>query len=260
MGTRTVLAVACSMLLTVSTIAFSSTDGAPGAGPAAEPRTGGVSARIGGNDISPACGFSDIAYSGVFRTEGLDYVTTAQFAAALRAVARGESRYSPAEIPQSWRAVAADWDTSRPGTDRLKALGDRGSNIPALVYLASMEYRLQAHRPKLKPAYPVLVRAATRDLEGRLAAKQALAARFAERTDAIGVKLYEAEIMGASGCAPGAVADARAELEQARRQAGDIRSSVQETESSFRKAERWAEMLLSRQRYASMRGLKCYAE
>ncbi len=260
MRTRTPLAVACLLLITLPAIAISSTDGAPAASPAAESRSGDAASRLAGADVTPACGFSDIAYSDVFRSEGLAYVTSTEFAAALRAVANGDSKYSPAEIPQSWRTAAADWDGTRPGLERLKSLGDRGSNIPALIYLASMEYRLRAGRPQLKPAYPVLVREATRDLEGRFAAKRQLAARFAERSDAIGVKLYQAELMGAAGCAPGAVADAKAQLDEARREARDVRSSVKDAESSFLKAERFAEMLLTRQQFASKRGLKCYAE
>ena len=260
MRTRTALSAACLLLLTVSGTAYSSTDGPPSASPAADKRGSEAAARLGGAAALPACSFSDVAYSDTFRAEGLGYVTSAEFAAALRAVVNGDSKYSPAEIPQSWRVAAAEWDGSRPGLERLKALGDRGSNIPALIYLASMEYRWKARRPQLKPAYPVLVRAATRDLEGRVAAKQQLAGRFAERMDAIGVKLYEAELMGAAGCAPGAVADAKAELDMARRGVTDVRSSVQDTESSLLKAERFAEMLVVRQRFASQRGLKCYAE
>lgn len=260
MRASTVLVAACLLLLTVAGTAFPSSDGAPAARPGVEPRSADLASRLAGGDARPASGFTDIAYSDVFRTEGLEYVTSVEYAAALRAVANGESKYSPAEIPPSWRAAAADWDGSRPGMERLRALGDRGSNIPALVYLASMEYRLRTRRPQLKPAYPVLVRAATRDLEGRFAAKQQLAERFAERSDAIGVKLYEAELMGAAGCAPGAVADAKAQLVEARREAADVRTSVKDAESSFLKAERFAEMLLARQQFASKRGLKCYAE
>jgi len=260
MRTRSAVTAACLLLLTISGTAFPSTDAPPSASPAVDNRGSDASAGFAGAGALPACRFSDIAYSDTFRSEGLGYVTSAEFAAALRAVANGDSKYSPAEIPQSWRAAVAEWDGSRPGLEKLKALGDRRSNIPALIYLASMEYRSKARSPQLKPAYPVLVRAATRDLEGRIAAKQQLAGKFAERTDAIGVKLYTAELMGAAGCAPGAVADAKAELDLARREATDLRYSVQDTESSFRKAERFAEMLLARQQFASKKGLKCYAE
>lgn len=158
MRTRSAVTAACLLLLTLSGAAFPSTDGPPSASPAVDNRSSDVSAGLAGAGTLPACRFSDIAYSATFRSEGPEYVTSAEYAAALRAVANGDSKYSAAEIPQSWR---------------------------------------------------------------------------------------------------GAVADAKAELDLARREATDLRDSVQDTESSFRKAERFAEMLLARQQFASKKGLKC---
>ncbi len=208
----------------------------------------------------PVCGCADIAYTDVFRSEGLGYITSAEFAKAVRAVANGESRYSPEDIPQSWRAVAADWGASRSGVAGLRLLQDKEACIPALVYLASMEYRQRSGRRDVKPAFPLYVREATQDLAGRAAAKRDLAVSFAKRESTIAAKIVEAERMGAAECAPGAVASAKAELERARRKAVEIRFSLKEAESGFQSAERSAETILTWQQFAAKTGRRCYTE
>lgn len=260
MRTAKLLLVPCLVFLGISGAAFSSTDPAPAAGPGAGRGGGGVSDRFEGIESLPVCACSDIAYTDLFRSEGLGYVTSAEFAKAIRAVASGESRYSPAEIPGAWRVAAADWGASRSGTAVLKFLEDREACIPALIYLASMEYRSSSGRRDVKPAFPLFVREATRDLAARAAAKRDLAVGFAKRENAIAAKIREAERMGAGECAPGAVASARTELERARRKAVEIRFSLKEAESGFRNAERSAETILTWQQFAAKTGRRCYAE
>ncbi len=258
MTTGKPLAVACLMLIAVSGTAFASTDGPSAGSPGADSMQIDTSPRLEAS--GPACGCADIAFTDVFTSERLAYVTAPEFAEALRAVARGESRYSPGEIPAGWQAAAEDWGSSRSGLAGLRLLQDSEACIPALIYLASMEYRLRLGRPGLKPVFPVFVRKATQDLAERAAAKGRLAGRFAQRRDAIAAKIQEAERMGAASCAPGALADAKAELDRARRGAGEVRSSLRDTESAFYSAERAADTILARQRFASRMGRRCYAE
>ncbi len=260
MRTTKLLLAMCLVLLVISGAAFSSTDPVPTAGPGGDGWGGNAAARLEGIESLPVCACSDIAYTDIFRSEGLGYVTSAEFAKAIRAVASGESRYSPAEIPGAWRVAAADWGTSRTGTAVLKLLEDREACIPALIYLASMEYRLLSGRRDVKPAFPLFVREATHDLAARAAAKRDLAVSFAKRESAIAAKILEAERMGAGGCAPGAVAGAKAELERARRKAVEIRFSLKEAESGFQNAERSAETILTWQQFAAKTGRRCYAE
>ncbi len=252
--------VTCLVLLCVSGTAFSSTDPAPNAGAGTEVRVTGPSDQAQGIESVPVCGCADIAYTDVFKSEGLGYISSQEFAGAIRAVANGESRYSPEEIPRAWRVAAANWGASSSGVAGLELLQDKDACIPALVYLASMEYRLRSGRREMRPAFPLFVREATKDLAARAAAKRDLAVSFAKRESSIAAKILEAERMGAGGCAPKAVADAKAELAHARRNAVEIRFSMKETESTFRNAERSAETILTWQQFAAKAGRRCYAE
>ncbi len=247
-------------LLAVSGIAFSATVPASTASQGPDQPAIGASASPEGIESVPACSCSDIAYTDVFKSRGFEYVTSPEFAKAVRAVASGESRYSPEEIPRGWLAAAQDWGASTSGVAGLRLLQDRDACIPALVYLASMEYRLSSGHKEAKPVFPLFVREATHDLWARAAAKRDRAVSFAKREDAIAAKILEAERMGAGGCAPGAVANARTELERARQKAVQIRYSLQEAESGFQSAERSADTILTWQQVALRTGRRCYAE
>ena len=267
------LSVAAVLAVAVSGSALSSSYPSAGVGAGGEMRDRAHSPALDAPGVPPAAGCPDIGYSDTFKSNGLGYVSSEEFSAALHAVASGDSRYSPDEIPPDWAATAAHWGSSsspRPARDAdparpsarasVRPEKDGESCSPSLVYLASMEYRLRVGRPALKPAFPVFVREATRDLVARADAKRELAARFAERTNAVAAKIRDAERMGAGDCAPGTLAAAKAELDRARREAAGVRSSVQETESSFVAAERFADTLLAGQRLAFSKGLRCYKE
>lgn len=274
------LIVTCLLLIVVSGIAFSSTDAPPGVNPGTDRGRSDISPARNAAESPPGCGCSDIAYTDIFKSKGLGYVTSMEFGMAVRAVVNGDSRYSPSEIPGSWRVAAADWgafvapraakgsdaahstalSSLRPGFEGVELLKDSESCSPPLIYLASLEYRSRVGRPELTPAFPKLVREATHDLVARAEAKTQLAGRFTERAGAIVTKIREAERMGAGDCAPGKLEEAKAEVSRARREAADVRSSVQETESAFLKAEQAANVLLAGQRFALKKGLKCYPE
>ncbi len=248
------------LLLLVPANALSAADALPSARPGAEATASVLQPSPEGLVAALAFACANIAYTDVFRSENPAYVLTPEFGRAVRAVANGESRYSPEEIPAGWWTAAGNRGSSRTGAEGLRLPGEWEACVPALVYLASMEYRSRLGRPALKPVFPVLVRMATRDLAVRAESRRQLAAGFAEREGAIAAKIREAERMGAGGCAPAAVADAKAELGRARRMSAEVRSGVDDTESAFRSAERLAEAILSRQQVASRTGFWCYAE
>ncbi len=236
---------------------------------------------LSGEAISfPDCGCPDIAYTESFKSGRLGYVKSAEFAESVRAVASGASEYSPREIPPGWKTIAADWvaflathpegegvpDRPKPfldfprGDDRSTFLKDSESCAPALIYLASLDYRSRAGRQDVSPVFPRIVRKAVGDLDVLVAVKRQMAERFATRSAAIGSRIAEAERMGAGSCEPGELARAKSELYQARIGAAGVRSSLQETEALFDRSEQVADTLLAKRQFAARNGFKCYME
>jgi hypothetical protein len=132
------------------------------------PSTARVDAETSGSAIhvlEKGCGCADVARTEIFRTKGLEYIASREFADAIVAVAGGASEYSPSEIPASWRAVAAEW--SAPG--RTKLPGNEEACAPALLYLASLEYRARLGNDRIAPVFPRVARASTRDFRNGLA-------------------------------------------------------------------------------------------
>ena len=110
---------------------------------------------------APSGGCPDRAYTEIFQSKGLGYVHSREFAEAVRDVAIGASKYSPKEIPATWRDDAENW--IGPGSEKLPFhRGDDACN-PALVYMASMEYRARPGHEDVTPVFPRNVRAATRE-------------------------------------------------------------------------------------------------
>ncbi len=228
----------------------------------------------------PDCGCPDLVYSEAFQSKGLGYVSTPEYADAVRAVANGTSKYSPEEIPAAWRSIAAEWTAylamhpagmSEPAEspvysdagepyDAAAFLRKKEACGPALLYLASLEYRSRSGHEGVKPVLPLVVRAAAKDIEARVVAKQGMAASYAKRASAIGTRIAETERIGAEECSPGDLALAKSELELARREAGGVRTSLLETESLFRRAEQAADSILSIRRVASVKGTVCPSE
>jgi hypothetical protein len=145
------------------------------------------------NDLAleKGCGCADIARMEIFRTRGLDYTSSRGFADAIVAVASGASGYSPAEIPPSWRAVALEWsaaveaqsvdasgrpEAGIPGTavEKMKFAGSAETCAPALLYLASLEYRARIGNDGLAPVFPRVVRESTRDFRTGLAFRKGI--------------------------------------------------------------------------------------
>jgi hypothetical protein len=225
----------------------------------------------------PTCGCPDIAYTKAFRSEGLGYVGSPEFAEAIRAVANGASEYSPAELPPDWELTAANWTgyveatpegeihprsrnalfQLREGTGELKFPSEKDACTPALVHLASLEYIKTQGRRDLTPVSPLVVQAATRELEEIVVAKRKMAGRNAARAKAIASMILEAERKVTGNCSPGEIARAKRELEQAFLEARSVRSPLTETVSSFDLAERIAASLLEKRLYASPLGGVC---
>jgi hypothetical protein len=215
-----------------------------------------------GQDLSsPACGCPDLAYTEPFKAKGLGYVATREFAEAVHAVASGNSRYSPREIPPGWQAAEADWrrylaahpynSAAEPARPRAfmtwldaKPFFGKEACSPALLYLASLEYRSMPGHQGVTPAFPRLVRTAAFELGTQVVDKSRMAGIYAKRIAAMGVKIAGAERMGAEERAPRELARANSELDRARMDATGVRSGIQETEASFARAEQTADTLL----------------
>lgn len=118
--------------------------------------------------------------------------------------------------------------------------------IPALIYLASLEYRSWPGHEGTTPIFPRVLRAAVAELESRLAEKRRMAEAYAKRAAAIAARIAEAERSGVRNFAPDELARAKSELERARRNALGVRSNLLETDTAFARAEKVADGLLRR--------------
>jgi hypothetical protein len=246
-----------------------------------------------------SCLCPDIAITPSFRSGGLGYVHSVEFAESVYAVASGTSRYSPEVLPPEWMATAYSWwthvaakeiasisissqtETLRPTKEADPAnarphdillMSSTGQGIdmektgltgeschPLLLFRASLEYRWRTGNPDVNLVYPHKVRIATHTLGDSIRTKLQMAKRFAERADKITNMITTAEQMGAATCQPKELDLAKSELSRARRLFTDIHHDIRETEASFVKAEVSAGSILSMQRFASSRGFVCYS-
>lgn len=260
--------------------AFSSGDAPDAMGTGGDRRGRDLSDGLGKAVFTLDCGCPDLAYTESFKARGLGYVYSTEFADAVHAVASGNSRYSPREIPGEWQAAAADWQAylaahphgaAAPANptasmdfpaklDGVPFLGKEACS-PALLYLSSLEYRSRPGHHGVTLVFPRLVRAAAFDLGTQVVAKSRMAEIYAKRTAVIGAKIAEADRIGAGECSPSELAHAKSELDRARRDAAEVvRTGIQETERSFARAEKIADTLLTHRQFASRNGFKCYPE
>jgi hypothetical protein len=224
----------------------------------------------------PSCGCPDIAYTNTFRSGGLGYVASEEFADAIHAVANGSSEYSPQVIPADWRTAAESWieyrkvileqEANEVAVTAVFQLQDgemfqfpkgKYACSPSLVHFASLEFIKKRRQRILTPVSTEAVHKAIKELEAIMDAKRKMAPRLAARARAIASRIKEAERMGAGDCSPGDVSRTKAELEQAFMEARTTRSAPSETVASFDRAERFADYLLSERRFASSSGGRC---
>jgi hypothetical protein len=259
--------------------AFPSGDTAGTAVKAGDTRQGDFSRQFDSAVPVLAFGCPDLAYTDSFKAKELGYVNSTGFAEAVQAVASGKSTYSPHEIPAGWQASAAEWQaytaaypagdadpaypavfTTYEGKFEIEPLLSREACTPALLYLASLEYRSRPGNREVTPVFPRLVRKAVIDLGTQVVAKRRMAPTYAKRAASVMAKISEAELMGAKECQPGELAQAKDELDRARRDAAGVRSDVQETDAAFARAEQVAEGLLTKRQFAMQKGFKCHPE
>jgi hypothetical protein len=236
----------------------------------------------------------DIAIMPEFRSGGLDYVHSVEFADAVYAVASGTSKYSPEAVPPEWMATASRWwrhvvvketaTISIPrATNTLRSIGEAGSTTaglheirllsptgegidleqagltgescsPSLLFRASLEYRNRTGHSDAKLVYPYKVRTAAQGLGDSIRVKLEMAKKFANRANKITEMIARAEKMGAANCQQEELAMAKYELSHTRRLLADIHTDTQETEASLTKVELAAGSILRMHRLASSRG------
>jgi hypothetical protein len=253
---RTIPSVFISCLLlaggTVSAYPFGDPLASVGAGAYLQGNT--LADNPGRTESPPVPGCPGLAYTEIFRSKGLGYVHSREFAEAVRAVAVGASEYSPKEIPASWRDDAENWIGTESGTLPIRN-GEDACN-PALLYLASMEYRAKPGHEDVKPVIPRYVRAATR--EARVVEEWRKAGPFSERAAVVEFKIEVAERMGAGECARVELESAKLLLDRARNVAAASRDNSKGAEWLDR-AERNAESLLADRQFAFRQGVRCTA-
>jgi len=207
-----------------------------------------------GKESPPAGGCPDLVSTEVFQSKGLGYVHTREFAEAVRAVAVGASRYSPKEIPASWRKDAESW--IGPASEILPLPKGEDACNPALLYLASMEYRAKPGHEGVTPVFPGNVRAAIREVH--TVAEWKKAGPFKERAAAVDFKIAVAERMGAGECSKVELESAKLLLDRARNVAAASRNNTVGVEWLDR-AERNADSLLANRQFAFRQGVRCTA-
>lgn len=262
--------ILCLLLIAGATPVYPSDEPSARAVAVTERQAGSLSGDLEKAEFQPSRQCSDIAHTGIFRDERLQYVQTPEFAQAVRMLASGASRYSPRnarDIPlATWRTFATELER-RSAMDTHEADGPiasaapidgrRGDGglcflrveeklIPALLYLASLEYRSWPGHADVVPVFPRHFRAATSELDARIGEKRRMAGAFAKRAAAIRARIAEAERRGPGICPPSELARAKSELESAYRGALGARSSLQETDMAFARAEQAADGLLAR--------------
>ncbi len=271
--------IALCLLVLLTGYAFSAGESPGILGAISESRGEDLSQKMGKGVTVPAFGCPDLAYTDTFKAKDLGYIYSAGFAESINAVASGNSTYSPPEIPAAWKAAAVEWReyleaypegeagqsrqpafTSREGRFEIEPLLSKEACTPALLYLASLDYRAKAGNKGVTPVFPRVVRSAVIDLGTQVVAKNRMSPTFARRAAAVMAKITEAERMGAKDCQPGELAQAKAELSRARADAAAVRKGVQETDAAFAKAEQAADSLLTKRQFAMQKGFKCYPE
>lgn len=207
----------------------------------------------------------DLASTETFRSNGLEFVHSLEFAEALASVAGGNSRYSPRTVPEGWRAASSMWflhvtphaseppenAAPQPHRERFSAIEDACD--PQLLYRASLQYRERAGNEKAGVVSPDHVSTAIRELGEAFSHLDTLYKEVA-------AKIVIAERMGASECSPSAVARAKAELAVAQRAATGNHYDPAAAFRSFRAADQAADDLIESRKFAKTKGLVCYSQ
>ena len=207
----------------------------------------------------------DLAATETFRSNGLEFVHSLEFAEALAAVAGGNSRFSPPTVPEGWRTASSTWflhvtaqNSEPPGNVAPQSRRERFSAIeeacdPQLLYKASLQYRVRAGNEKAGMVSPDHVSTAIREMEEVLGHLDTLYKEVA-------AKIVIAERMGASECSPSAVARAKEELAAAQRAATGNHYDPASAYRSFRVADQAADELIESRKFAKTKGLICYSQ
>jgi len=229
--------------------------------------SGGASrAAPGGTPVPPRYNLCpDLAWTETFRSNGLEFVHSLEFAEALASVVGGNSRYSPSTVPEEWRAASSMWflhvtahaseppENASPQSHRERFSAIEDACDPQLLYRASLQYRSRAGNEKAGVVSPDHVSTAIRELEEAFSHLDTLYKEVA-------AKIVIAERMGASECSPSAVARAKAELAAAQRAAAGNHYDPASAYRSFRVADQAADDLIESRKFAKIRGLVCYSQ
>ncbi|HWS15729.1 MAG TPA: hypothetical protein VN450_05995 [Candidatus Methylomirabilis sp.] len=204
----------------------------------------------------------DLASTELFRSKGLGYVHTLEFAEAVATVARGASPFAPQPVPPEWNSVAGQWYLHLAAHDAEASAGhpppvqwkrfsaDEEPCDPVLLHKASLEYR--ARHGNAGVVYPYFVKIGAVELEERVG-------HIDDLSDRVASKIGMAERMGALQCSPSDVARAEKALESALRIAAAHHYDPDYAERPFLAAERLADDLVESRRFATSRGLVCFS-
>ena len=244
--------VTCLLLSGVAATAYPFSDPLASVGTNARRQENDLADILGRDTPPPANGCPALASTELFQSKGLGYVHSREFADAVRAVAVGASRYSPRELPASWREDAENWSGS--GAENMPFHKGEDACNPALVYLASMEYRSRPGHENVKPVLPDTLRAATR--EAKVVAEWKKAGPFVERAAAVEFKIAVAERMGAGECRRVQLESAKLLLDRARNVAAATKNTSNGKEW-LDLAEQDADSLLASRQLAFRQGVMC---
>ena len=219
-------------------------------------------------DFKPSRVCSDIAYMDIFQSRHLAYFHTPEFVEAVHKVASGESRFSPKKnpVPDAWGRFAAELNRhlaippkeeagpdpspalsdARPEDRGLELLKEKKCLVPALIFLASLEYRSWPGNEGVSPIFPRFVRSAIVELDERFAEKCRMAEEYGKRAAAIRAKIAESERLGQENCPPEDLARAKSGLDRACHDALGVRSSIWETDAAFAQVEKIVDGILGR--------------
>ena len=221
--------------------------------------------ELSGRDTSPplqtfVC--PDLARTELFRSKGLEYVHTLEFAEAVATVARGNSPFAPKPVPAEWGTVAAQWYLHLAAHDAERSAGhltpvqwkrfsaDEEPCDPVLLHKASLEYRATHGNAKAGVVYPYYAPMGAAELQETIG-------RLDDLSEHVASKIELAERMGASQCSPRDVARAVEALGNAQRIAAAHHFDPDYAERPFLVAERLADDLLESRRTATALGFVC---
>ena len=231
--------------------------GAAGAAGESGPGPGGDTSQPQQSYVCP-----DLASTNLFRSKGLEYVHTLEFAEAMATVARGASPFAPQPVPNEWNSVVAQWYLHLVAADAAASAGDPPRQQwkrfsaeeepcdPVLIHKASLEYRARHGNGKVGVVYPYYVPMGAAELQETIG-------RLDDLSDRVVSKIGLAVRMGASLCSPEDIARAEQALERARRIAAARHFDPDFAERPFIAAERLADDLVENRRIANAMGFVC---